>query len=249
MRVGLSPQLTANWHAGCSYDLYGGTNPFLDGNPGRPQPTLHSAGTRSIERFTFQRIDTKMSKLTRKSNKGFTLIELMIVVAIIGILAAIAIPNFLRFQLKSKSSEGKVNIAAIRTAEESYNAEFGVYVQANQSPLVAAIGSQKAIFADTGAVGANFNQLGWAPEGNVFFSYGVAWGLGVPSAYTISATANIDADATNQAWGYVKPVTATLVGIVGLDGTCVATGVGTATPPVELNTVGPCANGHGQSIF
>jgi prepilin-type N-terminal cleavage/methylation domain-containing protein len=69
-----------------------------------------------------------MSNLIRKSKKGFTLIELMIVVAIIGILAAIAIPNFLRFQLKSKSSEGKVNIAAIRTAEESYLAEFGEYV-------------------------------------------------------------------------------------------------------------------------
>ena len=74
-----------------------------------------------------------MIKQTSKNKKGFTLIELMIVVAIIGILAAIAIPNFIRFQLKSKSSEGKVNLAAIRTAEEGYMAEFGNYVAAGAS--------------------------------------------------------------------------------------------------------------------
>ena len=74
-----------------------------------------------------------MKKLhTRRG--GFTLIELMIVVAIIGILAAIAIPNFLRFQLKAKSSEGKTNLAAIRTAEESYFAEYGNYISALPSP-------------------------------------------------------------------------------------------------------------------
>ncbi len=90
-----------------------------------------------------------MSKLIRKSNKGFTLIELMIVVAIIGILAAIAIPNFMRFQLKAKSSEGKVNIAAIRTAQESFLAEFGSYVRAAVLPADVP-GSQKAPFVRPG---------------------------------------------------------------------------------------------------
>ena len=139
-----------------------------------------------------------MSKLIRKSNKGFTLIELMIVVAIIGILAAIAIPNFLRFQLKSKSSEGKVNIAAIRTAEESYLAEFGAYVASAVNPTAGVPGSQKASF-DTGG---GFDTLGWSPNGPVQATYQVevlggstdfivhGWidadGDGVPAHFTIT---------------------------------------------------------------
>ncbi len=47
----------------------------------------------------------------------------MIVLAILGILSAVAIPNYLRFQLKSKSTEGKVNLAALRTAEVAYFGE------------------------------------------------------------------------------------------------------------------------------
>jgi type IV pilus assembly protein PilA len=68
-------------------------------------------------------------KLFKK--KGFTLIELMIVVAIIGILAAIAIPNFIKFQARSKQSEPKSNLKALFVAQRSYFAEkdsFSSYV-------------------------------------------------------------------------------------------------------------------------
>jgi len=66
-----------------------------------------------------------MQKLTNQ--KGFTLIELMIVVAIIGILAAIAIPNFMNYQCKAKQSEAKSLLGDLRTAQEAYYAEYDTY--------------------------------------------------------------------------------------------------------------------------
>ena len=58
-----------------------------------------------------------------KKNKGLTLIELMIVVAIVGILAAIAIPNFLNYQAKSQQAEAKANLGAMFTNVVAYAAE------------------------------------------------------------------------------------------------------------------------------
>ena len=80
-----------------------------------------------------------------KGKKGFTLIELMIVVAIIGILAAIAIPNFLKFQAKSKQSEAKANLGAIFTGQVSYFGEQNVY--------------------------GNFPQINWSPTGTPRYHY------------------------------------------------------------------------------
>jgi type IV pilus assembly protein PilA len=185
-----------------------------------------------------------MSKLLRNSKKGFTLIELMIVVAIIGILAAIAIPNFLRFQLKAKTSEAKVNLAAIRTAEESYLAEFGSYVVASATPG-ATPGAQKGTFSGGGFAG--FNTLGWSPEGQVFFQYGVDVDGTNVLAYTADALADIDGDMATQVWGYVHtdPAGNTLAG-AGQNG-CAAVQVGTSMN--VTNTVGPCGANFGQSVF
>ncbi len=65
-----------------------------------------------------------LKKLTKR---GFTLIELMIVVAIIGILAAIAIPNFIRFQARSKQGEAKSNLKSVFTAQRSFYQEKDRY--------------------------------------------------------------------------------------------------------------------------
>ncbi|MEE8494617.1 MAG: prepilin-type N-terminal cleavage/methylation domain-containing protein, partial [Nitrospirales bacterium] len=65
--------------------------------------------------------------ITPGNEKGFTLIELMIVVAIIGILAAIAIPNFLKYQAKSRQAEAKTNLGGVFVAETSYFGEQARY--------------------------------------------------------------------------------------------------------------------------
>ncbi|HUT23775.1 MAG TPA: prepilin-type N-terminal cleavage/methylation domain-containing protein [Sumerlaeia bacterium] len=72
--------------------------------------------------------------MTDSRRRAFTLIELLIVVAIIAILAAIAVPNFLEAQVRSKVSRARADMRALKTALEAYAADFGKYPMLRNRP-------------------------------------------------------------------------------------------------------------------
>ena len=132
----------------------------------------------------------------KKLMKGFTLIELMIVVAIIGILAAIAIPNFIKFQARSKQSEAKANLKAMFTAE-------------------------KAFYQEKDRFSTAVGEVGFSPERNNRYAYFLASSGGLddrsgPTAATATTAAGISVDVFKGYTAVSSPPALTCGGSLGI---------------------------------
>ncbi len=139
------------------------------------------------------------------NQKGFTLIELMIVVAIIGILAAIAIPNFLRYQAKSRQTEAKTNLGGIFVAEVSYYGEQARYSDFSDIGFALA-GSSNRYSYRTMKTSLSGTSVVAGGVQIIAAGIGATAAEGTPAAassangFTATAAANLDSDTTIDQW-------------------------------------------------
>ncbi len=118
-----------------------------------------------------------MKRFFSSNDNGFTLVELMVVVAIIGVLSAVAVPNFKKYQAKSKTSEAKLHLAAAYTAQQSFYSDFDTY-----HLCLAYMG---------------YNPGATAERAQRYFTVGFASGQNAPAGVIAVATQNgVDSSAT-----------------------------------------------------
>ncbi|MDP2307783.1 MAG: prepilin-type N-terminal cleavage/methylation domain-containing protein [Pseudomonadota bacterium] len=133
------------------------------------------------------------SSVAVKLRAGFSLVELMIVVAIIGVLAAIAVPSFIEMQLKAKRAELPGIVDSLKTAELAYDAAFDAYLELPLQPrLDDALDKQMVDWTTD----PSWQAIGWGPDGKVRGNYQVGLSQidhpGVP--FLVTGRTDIDGD-------------------------------------------------------
>lgn len=180
----------------------------------------------------------------RGSSDGLTLPEVIVAIAILGILAAVSVPNFIRYRLQSKTSEALTNLAALREAEHAYYAENGSYVWAGSAPA-GVPGPQRRPW--TGGNTTEYRELlGFSAAGDVYFQYGVE---GRGDAYTLTALSDLDGEGALAQFQLVHATPGEREGLPGVIGTCSPLGV--HDPSTDraglLDRIGPCGAADGKS--
>ncbi|HUU00812.1 MAG TPA: prepilin-type N-terminal cleavage/methylation domain-containing protein [Myxococcota bacterium] len=114
-----------------------------------------------------------MTRFPRLRSSGFTMIEMVVVVAIIGILAVVAIPVFRGYLMRSKASEAYTVLQGIREKEEAYFVEFKRYTTniAFTPGGSCAVGTGAVLWPDI--ANSPWIQLGFDPGGPTYHAYRV----------------------------------------------------------------------------
>lgn len=125
----------------------------------------------------------------KASSRGFSLIELMIVVGIVGILTAIALPKWTLMQLRARRAEPRVNMNGISVAQQSYAAAFDLYVTGSSNPG-SALGKHQRAWSE-GEPG--WTDLGYRPDGLIRCNYATQ-AFGGNTWFRVDATCDLDDD-------------------------------------------------------